>query len=285
MNHLVQIENDFRSFQRLIDLYENNKNIEFSQIVVSISKWFAANQSAVLGAILDELQKDVNEINFDRIDPNIKVILQKNGFLDFYGYSSVYDNNSTTIPYKKLEPTDNLYFTKFLEENLLDRSELPSMSEMVRYKITETISELFVNAQLHSSTDNIYTCGQFFPKSDEILFTLVDTGIGIKEKVNSRFGSNLSAIEAINWALIDKHTTKEDITGGIGLTLLKEFITLNKGKMQIISNDGFYELDKDVEKKQQFNGEFPGTIVNLLFKTDDNNSYILENEINPNEIF
>lgn len=285
MNHLIQIKNDFNSFQKLIDLYENNIDVEFSQIDLSISKWFAANQSAVLGAVLDELQNNVNEINFERIDPRIMEILQKNGFLDFYGYSSVIDNNSTTIPYKKLEPTDNLYFTNFIENNLLGRSELPIMSDMVRYKITETISELFVNAEIHSQTNSIYTCGQFFPNLNEILFTLVDTGVGIKHKVNSRFNSNLRAIEAISWALKDKNTTKENITGGIGLALLKEFITLNKGKMQIISSDGYYELEKGKEIKRQFNGEFPGTIVNLLFRTDDKSSYMLENEINPNEIF
>jgi light-regulated signal transduction histidine kinase (bacteriophytochrome) len=32
------------------------------------------------------------------------------------------------------------------------------------------------------------------------------------------------------------HTTKENISGGIGLALFKEFIELNRGEMQIVSD-------------------------------------------------
>ncbi|MDR4507873.1 MAG: hypothetical protein MRJ65_06500 [Candidatus Brocadiaceae bacterium] len=44
-------------------------------------------------------------------------------------------------------------------------------------KITESIYEIFVNAQIHSETDFIYTCGQFFPNKHMIEFTIKDTGI------------------------------------------------------------------------------------------------------------
>lgn len=55
--------------------------------------------------------------------------------------------------------------------------------------------------------------------------------------------------------------------------------------MQIISDDGFYQFDNQGEKTQVFNGTFPGTIVNLQFKTDDNYSYILKKEFENDEIF
>ena len=55
--------------------------------------------------------------------------------------------------------------------------------------------------------------------------------------------------------------------------------------MQIISNDGFYQFDSNKEILKEFQGEFPGTIVNLQFRTDDKNNYSLKSEIDTNNIF
>lgn len=82
-----------------------------------------------------------------------------------------------------------------------------------------------------------------------------------------------------------KKTTKEGISGGLGLAVLREFVNVNKGKMQIVSNEGFYQFDSDGETLNEFQGEFPGTIVNLQFRTDDNNNYSLKSEIDINDIF
>ena len=56
--------------------------------------------------------------------------------------------------------------------------------------------------------------------------------------------------------------------------------------MQIISDDGFYEYyNEEKENTQEFEGSFKGTIVNLQFRIDDNNSYLLEEEISDKDIF
>jgi len=95
----------------------------------------------------------------------------------------------------------------------------------------------------------------------------------------------LSSIQAIEWATKDRNTTKIGVTGGIGLALLKEFIEKNGGKMQIISDDGFYQFGRQGEEMHFFNGSFPGTIVNLQFRTNDNSSYMLKSEFDANNIF
>lgn len=92
-------------------------------------------------------------------------------------------------------------------------------------------------------------------------------------------------MQAIQWAVQDKNTTKIGISGGIGLALLKEFIFMNKGEIQIVSNDGFFQFGEQKEGIRLFNGASPGTIVNLQFCTNDNNSYILKTELNANNIF
>ncbi len=282
---LYNIDGSFNGYSQLIKLYHDNKNVNFSTISVSLHQWFAANLSAALGAVLDKLQENLNTIKIVDSDTGIERILQKNGFLSFFNYPTAHDNFITTIRYLKLKPADGKFFNNYVFNELLSRDELPEMSDGARNKIAEAIYEIFVNAQIHSETEYIYTCGQFFPSKDKIEFTIVDTGIGFKNRVNKRFNVNFNAVQAIKWAVKDKSTTKMDITGGIGLAFLKEFIGINKGKMQIISNDGFYQFDGQTEETKLFDAEFPGTIVNLQFRTNDSNSYVLKKEVNVNDIF
>jgi anti-sigma regulatory factor (Ser/Thr protein kinase) len=241
--------------------------------------------SVALGAVLDLLASDFNDIHFDHIDPQIENILLKNDFLTYYGKNRAVDVNHTTIRFQKLKPTDGKYFKTYVIEELIGRAELPKMSPALKEKMVETIYEIFVNAQIHSETKNIYTCGQFYPNKNRIEFTIVDTGIGFKNKINNRFDRMLSATQAIEWSVQDKNTTKETISGGIGLAILKEFIEMNKGKMQIVSDNGFYEYSNNGVNKLPFIGLFPGTIVNLQFCTDDKNNYALKSEIDINDIF
>lgn len=285
MSKLINIDNGFASYQQLINLFQENKDSDFSTIDLYMHQWFSANMSAALGAILDKLQDNFNTIQFPHIDSGILRILQKNDFLAYFGYQSVLDNHHTTIRFLKLKPSDGKFFNNYVFNELLGRAELPKMSEGAKNKIAEALYEIFVNAQIHSESKHIYTCGQFFPWKDKIEFTVVDVGIGFRDKINNRFNSNLNAMQAIQWAVQDKNTTKVGISGGIGLAILREFIGKNNGKMQIISNDGFYQYSQQGEEMQLFKGAFPGTIVNLQFRTNDNNSYILKTEVDANNIF
>lgn len=285
MTQILNINNTFDSYQRLIDFYQEHKDKDFDTIHVEIRQWFAANMCASLGGILDIFSDNINTIEFDYISPEIKQILLKNDFLSYFGNSRITDNHHTTIRFLKLKLTDGKYFNNYVVGELIGRTELPNMSHLVKDKMAEAIYEIFVNAQIHSESKYIYTCGQFFPRENKIEFTIADTGIGFKRKINDRFGSNLSSIQAIKWATQDRNTTKIGITGGIGLALLKEFIIKNKGKMQIISDDGFYQFDSHGEQMQLFIGSFPGTIVNLQFRTNDNSSYVLKSEFDNTDIF
>jgi hypothetical protein len=287
MNKLVSIDNSFESFQSLIHMYENHKDELFGEIHLEIHGFFSANMSAALGAVLDIFISNLNNIHFNFLSPGVESVLLKNDFLTYFGKQRAVDTYNTTIKFQKLKPTDGKYFKNYVIEELIEGHivDLPQMSNGVKEKIIEAIYEVFVNAQIHSETSFIYTCGQFFPNKNKIEFTIVDTGVGFREKINSRFGSQLRSVQAIKWAVEEKMTTKEGISGGLGLAILKEFTGLNKGKMQIISKDGFYQFDGEKESLRIFKGEFPGTIVNLQFRTDDKNNYSLKSEININDIF
>lgn len=282
---LVNIDTSFESYQQLINLYNENKNNHFDTIELAFQQWFAANLSSALGGVLDKLVSGWNTVNFYNIPPNIKTIIQKNGFLSHFGFERQIDIYNTTINYLKLKPTDGRFFHSCVIKELLNRPELPGMTSALKKKITEAIYEIFVNAQIHSETDFIYTCGQFFPKKHTIEFTVTDTGIGFKNRVNRRFHKNLSSVQAITWAIRDRNSTKQGISGGIGLAILKEFVMKNQGRIQIVSDDGFYQLDSQEEQTRQFSGSFPGTIINMLFRTDDAASYSLISEVSLDDLF
>ena len=135
---------------------------------------------------------------------------------------------------------------------------------------------------MHSNTEKIFVCGQFYPIKHRIEFMITDIGVGIKNVVNKRFNTNLTAIQAIKWAIKDRHTTKQDVSGGIGLSLLHDFIKINKGKIQIISNRGFWELDNDNIITKNFDNEFPGTMVNISVQTNDKNLDKFLNKMSDN---
>jgi len=277
---LSNVRNDLDGYKQLICFYEKYKDDISKNIDLTINKWFDANLSALLGAIIDKIElKGLNSVKFTVISSNIQIILQKNAFLTFFGFDKLNDTHNTTIEYKKLKPEDTRYFNKYLENDLLNRDIFPCMSDAVHEKISESIQEMFVNAQIHSETEFIYTCGQYFPRDNKINFTIVDTGIGFSGTIEKNLGKKISASDSIRWALVDGHTTKQNVPGGLGLALLKEFITQNKGKIQIISGNAFYELNAECEATNQLEYYYNGSVISMTFKTDDKKTIYLQMKI------
>ena len=273
---LQSVNDDYNGFQQLIRLFGAFNDCLFENINIHLRQFFSANMSAPLGAILDLLSKQ-NNITLQAEGP-IQTILQKNNFLSYYGYPSAWDSNKTTIQYIRFKRNESEAFAQYLNTKLLNRPELPRFTPKAQMAIAQVILEIFTNAGLHTKTDYIYTCGQFFPNKHCIDFSIVDTGAGIKNTVNSGTGKTLNAIDAIKWALVDGNTTKRGVPGGYGLTILQNFLHLNGGCLQIISNDGYYKDSNGRQNTFFFRGEFPGTVLNLQIKTDDDNLYCLKNE-------
>ncbi|MDA3884245.1 MAG: ATP-binding protein [Candidatus Delongbacteria bacterium] len=282
---LKNIDNKYNSYYQIIEFYDKFKDEIFENIDIHLDQWFGANMSAVLGGVLDLLVDNLNTINFTIQNLDTENVLQRNGFLSHYGHPTVYDDRHSTIKYLKIKPSDGRFFNSYIIEEFINRPELPVMTKGLKKRITEYIYELFVNAKDHSGTKFIYTCGQFYPGKNRIEFTIADTGKGFKQVVNDALLTNFTSIQAIKWALQDRNTTKKDISGGIGLAILIEFIKLNKGKLQIISGNGLYQYDEEGVHISKFPHNFPGSLINVSICTDDNTSYALKEEIDNNDLF
>lgn len=286
---LPEIRHNQAGFEALVRLHGQTKECAFDNIVIDMSAttWFDADMCAAFGAIIYRLGHKLNTVTLTNILPLVEEVLSKNGFLSHYGRNKIPDRWGTTIPYTRFKVQDDRYFANYIKNELMQRSEIPVMSLGLLKKFRESIFEIFSNAVLHSRTQlGIFSCGQFFPKRNQLDFSVTDLGIGIRKNVKENTGLNLSPQHAINWATEGRNTTKRgQIPGGLGLKLLVEFIDLNRGRIQIVSDAGYWLREGGETFTAQLSQPFPGTVVSLEINTADTKSYALSSELSEADIF
>lgn len=258
----------------------------------SATRWIDANLVSILGAIVYYLTNKGYYFNDYKSTFNSRIqdVLIRNQFLERKDYRST-KTTSTIVPYMEFNKSDINSFDVYLVEQILKKQDFPKHTEKVRKAISESIGELFQNARDASAIEYIYTCGQYFPRKDsasKLDFTIVDIGIPFSKNVNNYLDKMdsthtiLSSVESIDWAIKKGNTTKSE-TGGLGLDLILTFLELNKGKMQIVSDNGYWLFDSGSITSRQFMAEsFPGAIINIEFNFDDNASYSMKSESQNN---
>ncbi len=282
------ISSDFNGYKTLIDLCKSIDGLKLDDIILDFSNtnWFEANLTAILGATLSNAQNNFNDLKVEGLSKRLNTLFSRNHFLSHFGGLKIPDFYDTTIKYRKFKKTEKKLFQEYLDLELLSKDVMPKMSDLLKTKINKSIFEIFENAVMHGNCKNIFTCGQYYRSKNRLDFTIVDLGKTIKTNVNEYLKKNLSGSKAIKWAVTEGHTTKQGpIPGGFGLSLIREFILKNKGKIQIVSADGYWEQIKDTEKEEPFSQKFTGTIVNLEFNIADTSRYYLASEIDEKNIF
>ena len=133
----------------------------------------------------------------------------------------------------------------------------------------------------------IFACGQFFPNGQRLDFSVADLGIGMCANIREETGLALTPEAAIAWAVEGTNTTRrrqDGRPGGLGLKIIRDFIRLNGGSIQIASDAGYWKAQGDREETLRFERPFPGTVVNIEINTADTHSYRLSTEIEPGDI-
>lgn len=287
-----RVASDFAGYDFLADLNHQLQSLEMEQISIDFSNntWFEANLCAVLGAILSDAGNRFNEITIANLAGKQKDIFSRNHFLASLGGEKIADYNDTTIKYRRNKLSDDRLIKEFLDKELINKPDFPTLSSAARNEIIRSIFEIYSNAIIHGDCTEVFSCGQYYPRKTppHIDFTIVDMGKTIKSNVNEFLQEDLSGIEAIKWALEANNTTKpkeKNIPGGLGLKLICEFARMNKGKVQIVSSDGSWQLAGKQEESLMLHYPFPGTIVNLEFNLDDPSFYYLKEENEEDIIF
>ena len=286
---LREIHHNQEGFAALARLYAQTEHCFFDDVEIDMrsTSWFDADMCAPFGAVLYRLGDQLNTISLTHIRSDVERILSKNGFLSHYGRTKVPDYWGTTVSYQRFDVEDDRYFSGYIENEFIHRQEMPDMSRGLLKKFRESIFEIFSNAVLHSRTQlGIFSCGQFFPARNHLAFSVADLGVGMRQNICRYLGTDLAPEEAIEWATRENNTTKrQNIPGGLGLKLLREFIDLNQGYLQIVSDAGYWRRRSRRTTSMRLDHPFPGTVVSVEINTADQNSYSLSSELTIDDIF
>lgn len=282
MNTLKIVE--IRTIRNAFNLYIKFKALDITKKIVfdfSGAKFIYSNYTALFGAFIDSCEE------YEIIVPKkeiVKSVLSKNNFFPtFTNLVKLNDISQSVIEYEKFSLDElekqNIFFEKLLEDGILKTKGVTNLSDKVLKNVSKNIIELFDNAREHSkSTQGIYIAGQFFPQKHKFDFTIVDMGIGIVQNVNRFLDKKLSPGEAINWAIQKQNSTREGEPGGLGLALLKELILKSNGRLEVISNNGYYFIENQKESYKTLDVEFEGTLINIEFNINDK-KYFLKEEL------
>lgn len=276
------LQNDIPSYEFLINMYNELCKYHKKRVLIHMddTEFVAANLFSLFGCILHNLYMNNNhEVTLCKVSSKIKNVMQRNGFSKIFSLGRRPDPNNTTIEYRCFSATtENLEeFEKYTLLNIMNRSDMPTMSTLVKDRIVDNILEIFNNVIDHAETQNAYVCGQYFVSRHKLVITITDLGKTIKENVSEYL--NRAVTHSLEWAIVSGNSTKnQDAPGGLGISMLLEFLELNKGGFTLISADEYLEINQKGKQYKFLRSNFPGTIVSISFNMKDNFSYIFKGE-------
>ena len=244
------------------------------------------NLAAVLGALLDKSLPISKKVMIGTPRNNtVRKILARNHFLRAWSVDTNVEERENYVKYAKFKSDVSAKeFKTYIQEGLIKKQKFPQHTDLAGEKIVESIYEIYANAVTHGGTDYVYSCGEYKEEAHRLDMTIIDCGQTIPGNVNDFFAKRnqltIGDCEAIEWAFVSGNTTKNQ-TGGLGLAIIKDFIALNKGSIQVVSGRGFIEYRGDQVEQFLLNTPFAGTIVNVKFNFDDNNKYYMTSERQP----
>jgi len=278
---------DKMGYDFLSDLYDSLIQIPSEDICVDFSECreFDANLSAVMGAFLDRLTENGHNIFLKSPkSAGVKRALSRNKFFKAFDLETKYEDRENYIEYRCFGVSDTQDFKEYIDKELIQKERFPSCSEKAKLKIIESIYEIFANAVSHSGSKQVYCCGEVHSRMGRTMLdmTFVNLGKSVVENVNNflmgRGKTSMDSCQTLEWAFIEGNTTKQ-VPGGLGLSILKQFIEMNEGTIQMVSGDAMLEINGNIPTDTKLDKWFPGTIVTVEFNCNDNKTYIMTDEI------
>lgn len=246
------------------------------------------NAIAFLGGLARLIESRMGSVSFDWdtcTNNAVMTNLRQNGFAGMFEYpTSAWTGES--IPYREDNVLDMNGIMDYLTDYWLGRGWV-HVSQRLRDAIVGRMWEIYNNAFEHSGSEiGMFSCGQHYKTDNDLILSAVDFGQGVPAKIRSFVGrdpraQDLPADACLRWAFKRGNSTcPEGVARGLGLDLLKEFIQINQGKLEIYSNEGYAIIDKDGEKFTNLDISFEGTVVHITLRCDEN-LYHFNDEADP----
>lgn len=278
--HIPTINDKQDDFVKLFDIwsqangYSSDVKFDFSDC-----NFLRPNAVAFLGGVAKLIMSRSGSVEFDweSLRSHVMVNLCQNGFAGNFGFpSSTWTGHS--IHYREDMTLNMNSIMDYLTDYWLGRGWV-HVTDRLRDAIVGRMWEIYINAFEHSESEiGVFSCGQHFKVHNELILSVVDFGQGIPARVRSFLRSHipeelvgqLTGASCLRWAFkAGNSTSADDLRRGLGLDLLKEFVKINQGRLEIYSNDGYVLIDKDGERYQNWKYPFEGTAVHITLRCDE----------------
>lgn len=224
------------------------------------------------------------EFAWDTLQAPVATNLAQNGFMfAFRGNRRGWDGNS--IPFHADDAAKAHDFASYLRRKWIGPKWV-NVSDALADRIVGTVAEIYLNAFDHAASPvGITCCGQFYPKRKELKLTLVDFGVGIPANVRTFMQGPISASlwtpeSCMEWAFQRGTSTKTGASGGpcgLGLDLLRSFVRVNGGNLEMFSHEGHALITPASDQFSTCASFFPGTLVTISLICDET-YYCLQSE-------
>ncbi len=152
----------------------------------------------------------------------------------------------------------------------------PSLSPQVYKPMVENLWEIVHNGLRHGRGEHgVSAAGQFYPKMGYFEVAFYDRGCGIPTRVKESGAIERMRpdYECIAWSIEKGHSTEPvDRSSGLGLHLLRQFLMLNGGLLQIVSGNGYLHHSGGESSRihtETMRNSIDGTLVNIRVIYDD----------------
>lgn len=265
-----------RNLSDLLSVLEAGWTAESDLMLDFSGCWFVnAEAAATLAAFALHRGESRTVADWPTIDGQIVRQLRRWRIARLLGGSSA-TWSETVVPLLAQTALDADSLMRFLNHYVLQGGMMPEMTPDLRYWTWTGVSEVVQNVFRHADSPiGAVILGQLYPRNGTFQLCIVDSGVGIVERVRSS-GVRVPTGGEIAWALKEgTSTSPEDGPNGIGLHILRSFVDANSGSLRIYANDRCLRQEGGRVRTEPLSFPFPGTLFSLTLNVRDGVVYSL----------